>query len=104
MQNKVKEFNNLRGCHLEPMTVSARLLDIESEIGELNKEYLKHSDYGTSEFQLGEDFKMEFGDVLYSLMSLADEVGLNAEECLDKVIKKYKKRIEKGSMGSESEE
>lgn len=104
MQNKVKEFNELRGCHLEPMPVSARLLDIQSEFGEIAKEYLKHSNYGSKDFELEEEFKMELGDVLYSLLSLADELNINAEECLDKVINKYKARIEKSnSMGSECE-
>ena len=105
MQNKVKEFNNLRGCHLEPMPVPARLMDIASEFGELAKEYLKHSNYGTDKFQVEDDFKMELGDVMYSLLSLAEEVGVNAEECLDMVIDKYSKRINKGnSMGSEVED
>lgn len=101
MQNNVKEFNNNRGVHTKPMPVSARILDIESEIGELAKEYLKNSKYGTQDFILTEDFKMELGDVLYSLLSLANEVNIDAEECLNKVIEKYNARIEKNkSMGS----
>ena len=101
MQNKVKNFNANKGCHLKPMPVSARLLDIQSEIGELAKEYLKHSKYGTAQFQLEEDFEMEFGDILYGLFSLAEETGINAEIALDKAIKKYQARIEKNnSMAS----
>ena len=101
MQNKVKEFNNAKNCHKEPMPVYARLLDIESEMGELAKEYLKHSKYGTKEFELDEEFQMEFGDVLYSLLSLADELNIDAEECLDRAIKKYQARIDKNkTMGS----
>lgn len=83
------------------MPVNARLMDIQSEMGELMKEYLKHSKYGTEEFYLEEDFKMEFGDCLYSMLSLADELNFSAEEYLDKVIAKYKARIENhGNMGS----
>ena len=101
MQNKVNEFNETRGVHLKPMPVYARIMDIQSELGELAKEYLKHSKYGTQDFELDEEFKMEFGDVLYSLLSLATEVGMNAEEYLDKVIEKYRARINKNkSMGS----
>ena len=41
---------------------------------------------------------------MYSLLSLASEVNLNAEECLDKVIAKYQARMDKKkSMGSEAE-
>jgi hypothetical protein len=43
MQNKVSEFNSKRNCHLKPMPVAGRILDIESELGELGKEYLKCS-------------------------------------------------------------
>ena len=104
MQNKVDEFNKKRNCHLEPMSVAARLLDISSEMGELAKEYLKHSNYGSDEFELDDEFKLELGDVMYSLLSLASEVNLNAEECLDKVIAKYQARMDKKkSMGSEAE-
>lgn len=101
MQKKVKEFNEKVNCHTEKMPVCARLLDIQSELGELAKEYLKISNYGTINFELTDDFKLEFGDVLYSLISLAGELDINAEECLDMVLSKYKKRIEaKKSMGS----
>ena len=101
MQNKVSTFNNERNCHLKPMPAYARLLDIQSELGELCKEYLKGTKYGTQELELHEDFKLEFGDVLYSLLSLADELEIDADECLDKVIAKYKARInEHSSMDS----
>ena len=101
MQNKVKEFNENKSCHKVPMPVYARILDIQSEMGELAKEYLKHSKYGTIDFELEEEFQMEFGDVLYSLLSLADELNINAEECLERAIKKYQARIDKNkTMGS----
>ena len=101
MQKKVQEFNKNMPCQEKPMPIHARILDIQSELGELAKEYLKNSKYGTQNFDLTEDFKLEYGDVLYSLLSLGNEVGLNAEEELDKVLEKYKKRIiDKNSMGS----
>ncbi len=100
MQQKVKNFNESN--KREPLSVYARLLDIASELGELAKEYLKSSDYGKAEFELDDEFKLEFGDVLYCLMSLANEVGIDAEEQLDKVLAKYQARIDKkNSMGSE---
>ena len=102
MQKKVEEFNNSKTCHLKPMPVYARLMDIQSEMGELVKEYLKGSKYGTADFILHDDFELEFGDLLYSLLSLAQETKIDAEKCLDRVIEKYKARIEKSNnMGSE---
>lgn len=101
MQEKVREFNDNKGCHTKPMPVYARLLDIDSEMGELAKEYLKHSKYGTADFELTDEFKLEMGDVLYSLLSLANEVDVDISECLDMVLDKYKKRIDQNkSMGS----
>ena len=101
MQNKVKEFNDARNCHKEPMPVYARLLDVESEIGELAKEYLKASKYGTKKFEMSDDFKEEFGDVIYAMLSLSNEVGLSVEECLDISLNKMKNRMEKNkTLGS----
>ena len=101
MQNKVKDFNDNSTCHKVPMPVYARILNIESEIGELAKEYLKNSRYGTQEFVLTDSFKEEYGDVLYSLISLAEELGINCEECLDFSLNKLKDRmIKNGNMAS----
>lgn len=101
MVEKVKQFNERKMCHKEPMPVYARLMDIQSELGELAKEYLKHSKYGTTEFNKTEDFELEFGDVLYSMLSLGIEMEIDSEKALDKVLEKYQMRInEKKNMGS----
>lgn len=101
MQKKVLEFNESMPCHKKPMPVSARVLDIQSEVGELAKEVLKNSKYGTAEFKKDENFEMEMGDILYSLLSLANETKIDIEIALEKVLDKYKKRIEnKKDMGS----
>lgn len=101
MQQKVKNFNQKRDSYATPMPVSARLCDIQSEMGELAKEYLKATDYGTKEFTLTQDFELEFGDVLYSLLSLANETSVDANACLDKILDKYQKRIDKNkTLGS----
>lgn len=101
MQNKVKSFNENLPCHTDPMSCSARLLDIISELGEFSKEYLKATKYGTQQIKLTEDFKLEFGDVLYSLLSLANEMNIDANAALDSVITKYQNRINNnGSLGS----
>lgn len=101
MQNLVKDFNNQKTCHREPMPVHARLMDIESEIGELEKEYLKSSKYGTKDFEITDDFKEEFGDVVYAILSLSNELEISAEECLNISLEKMRKRMEKNnSFGS----
>lgn len=75
------------------MPASARILDIQSELGELAKEYLKQTKYGSCEFFATEDFKLEFGDVLYSVLSLAEEAKIDAKKCLNLAIDKYKARL-----------
>ena len=90
MQEKVREFNNNMPCHKKPMPTWARVADIQSELGELNKEVLKASNYGTKEFELNEEFVMEFGDCLYSLMSLANEL-LWPKNCFDFLLILWKK-------------
>lgn len=101
MQNKVKKFNSEMKCHRKTMPVYARILDISSEMGELAKEYLKSTKYGTTDCAVNDEFIMEYGDVLYSILSLANELGIDAENSLDLAIQKYKNRIEKkNNMGS----
>ena len=56
MQNLVKDFNDKKSCHKEPMPVYARLMDIESEVGELEIEYLKS--YDNIFFDLLKDYKL----------------------------------------------
>lgn len=103
MQKLVDNFNNQKNAHKKPMPVSARILDIQSELGELAKEYLKSTKYGTQENnKMSCDFEMEFGDVLYSLLSLANETNINAEKALKLVIEKYKNRLNlSNQMGSD---
>ena len=97
MQNKVKKFNDKLVCHKQTMPVHARLLDIESEIGELAKEYLKSSSYGTKNFEVTDDFKEEFGDVIYAMLSLAEELNISSELCLDIALAKLKSRMERNN-------
>ena len=99
MQSTVKTFN--ARAHRQPMPITARLLDTQSELGELAKEYLAATNYGTQDFVASESFQIEFGDVLYCLFSLANELNLDAAKCLDLALQKYQARLnQKQSMGS----
>ena len=93
VQKKVQLFckkNNLRN------SIEHRVLNIVSEIGELSKEILKASNYGKNSYVSNEKIKLELGDVLFSLITLANSLDVNLEAALEKVLKKYEKRIVKG--------
>ena len=71
VQKKVQLFckkNNLSS------SIEHRVLDIFSEIGELSKEILKASGYGKSSYVYNENIKLELGDVLFSLITLANSL------------------------------
>ena len=101
LQEKVKEFcerYNL-DCPLE-----FRFLDLVSELGELAKEIIKASNYGKEEFKFRQEIKSELGDLLFSLIVLANQLDINLEQALNLVLEKYEKRIrERGSPSSAKE-
>lgn len=96
-QEKVQEF--LEENHLEG-TTAFRILDLVSEVGEIASDATKTADYGISEEEI--DVKEdEIGDALFSLLAVASDLGIDAEEALEKSIQKYRERIENsGSPGS----
>lgn len=100
IQNEVKIFckeNNME------TSIEFRTLDLVSEVGELSKEILKSSNYGKDNVKLNENMKSEFGDVLFSLIASANILDINLEEELNSVLKKYSRRLQKGSAGSEND-
>lgn len=74
---------------------NARLLDLVSETGELAKEFLKITSYGLKEdFVKNDCITVEFGDVLFSLLALANSLNIDAGNALDLALAKYEKRIQ----------
>ena len=97
-QQKVEEFireNNLEG------TTAFRILDLMSEIGEIASDAAKSTDYGLSEEEL-EVKEDEIGDALFSLLAVAIDLDVNAEDALEKSLEKYSERIQ-DSGGPESD-
>lgn len=95
---RVGEFNAEHGLEMPP---EHRLLDLESEVGELAKELLKASEYGERPLETTPGLEDEFGDVYYALLSLADECGIDPEAALKASMEKYRERLASGgSVGS----
>lgn len=98
IQNKINEFTRDKNINSE---VDVRIIDLTSEVGELSKEVLKGTEYGNKQFSITEDWKSELGDVLFSLICIANETNTNLEDCLKYVLEKYEKRFaNKGDVGS----
>lgn len=83
--------------------VEHRVLDTMSELGEVAKEVLKMSHYGRQPVEYREELKSELGDVLFSLITIANTFDVDLEDALQHVLEKYEKRLKKGSAGSEND-
>ncbi len=73
--------------------VAHRLLDAMSEFGEVAKEALKASRYGSTTFSPTRDWADELGDLLFSVICVANKTGVDLEDALDRALKKYEERI-----------
>ena len=97
-QKRVKDFMGEQGLSSSP---EARMLDLVSEVGELAKEVLKGSDYGTAPLLPGAGLEEEMGDCLFSLLALCSAAGLDAEKALAAALEKYAARAARtGQVGS----
>ncbi len=98
MQKAVNEFVL---AHRLSCGAQARYIDLTSEVGELGKEILKGSDYGRTACRSSENTEEELGDCLFSLLALACELNIDAQQALNRVLEKYETRFsEKGNISS----
>ena len=96
-QQRVKDWMARYGLGTDPQ---ARMLDLSSEVGELAKEVLKSTAYGTKPFTPTAPLEEELGDCLFSLLWVSVALGLDGEKALDQALEKYWARFaEAGDMG-----
>lgn len=99
MQNRVLSFMNQHNLNGDGVI---RYIDLVSEVGELGKEFLKSSDYGTLVCRKNENMVEEIGDCLFSLFALCCTLDIDAETALNIALSKYQMRFEqKGAIGSD---
>ncbi len=99
IQKKVAGFTAKHGMEI---SVPLRLLDVLSEVGELAKEVLRSSEYGKRAFSPGPGWQDELGDVLFSLICVANSTGVDLEQAVDLALQKYENRLaNRGDPGSE---
>ena len=76
-------------------------LDLVSEVGEVAKEILLATDYGQQPPQFRSELASEVGDALYSLLTLAEACGVDADDALNSTLEKYDQRLRThGEAGS----
>ncbi len=98
-QEKVEEF---MARHDMDSELEFRILDLVSEVGEVAKDVTKSSDYGLSPEEM-EVKKDEIGDVMFSLLAVANGFDISVEDALEAAMEKYERRIEeRGDPGSGS--
>lgn len=96
-QRQVADFLDQHDLHTDP---AYRLLDLTAEVGELAADATASSEYGANPQDLAVETD-EFGDALFALLALADELGLDAGDALDESLSKYEERLAStGSAGS----
>ena len=98
IQEKVSKL--VKQYNLES-TNEIRFIDLTSEVGELGKEILKGNDYGRKDFCNTDNVESEIGDVLFSLICIANRMNISLEKALENILKKYENRfINSGDIGS----
>ena len=81
--------------------VGTHALDLVSEVGELAKEVLLATGYGRQQAAFRRELAGEIGDVLYSLLALAEACGVDAEDALRASLSKVERRLsDRGEAGS----
>ncbi len=100
LQEKIKKFCKENNLESPP---EHRVLDTMSELGEVAKEILKMSDYGRKPIKYKEEISLELGDLLYSLITIANSFDIDLEEAMNASLRKYENRLKKGSAGSEKD-
>lgn len=97
-QERVTEFIEAHGLG---GGASTWVHDMQSELGEVAKEVLKASEYGSQEPVFDDGIADEVGDLYFSLLGLADALGIDLSAALDEALAKYADRLEAtGSAGS----
>jgi NTP pyrophosphatase (non-canonical NTP hydrolase) len=82
-------------------SVTTRLFCLGSEVGELQKEHCKGSNYGEVDFEPKAGWPLEMGDIFFALICLANQTDVDLEEAPQASMEKMEERWkENGRIGS----
>jgi NTP pyrophosphatase (non-canonical NTP hydrolase) len=89
-QVRVREFLVQHDLSHAPQT---HALDLAAEVGEVAKALLESGDYGRSPVRPNEALKEELGDAFFSLVALAESLGIDLRTALHSTLEKYEARL-----------
>lgn len=90
VQARVDAWIQANGGYWPPLSLLARLTE---ETGEVAREYNHHFGHKPKKASEGEaDLAIELADVLFILVCMANERGIDLEAALDQVLTKYRIR------------
>ena len=96
-QDRVAAFVAEHGLETD---LAYRVLDLESEVGEVAKEVTTSTDYG-SDPDAAAIASDELGDALFALLALAETADVDAGDALAESLAKYERRLDaSGDAGS----
>jgi len=96
-QDRVAAFVAEHGLETD---LAYRVLDLESEVGEVAKEVATSTDYG-SDPDAAAIASDELGDALFALLALAETADVDAGDALAESLAKYERRLDaSGDAGS----
>ena len=96
-QDRVAAFVAEHDLHADP---AYRILDLESEVGEIAKDAAESTGYGDAPADV-DVANTEVGDALFALLALAESLDVDAGAALDEALAKYRDRLdETGSAAS----
>ncbi|WP_144799817.1 MazG-like family protein [Halorubrum depositum] len=96
-QDRVAAFVAEHGLETD---LAYRVLDLESEVGEVAKEVATSTEYGNDP-EAAAIASDELGDALFALLALAEAADVDAAAALDESLAKYEARIDaSGDAGS----
>lgn len=99
-QEEVDMFMNKYELDIKP---EYRAMDIAAEFGELAAEILAVTDYGATDLENHPELDKEMGDLYFSLIALANRLGIDLDLALDDALEKYEERIDATDSPSSDE-
>lgn len=90
LQERVHQWITAHGGYWDELSLLTRLVE---EVGELAREYNHHFGAKKKKATEGESsVEEEMGDLLFILMAMANQQGVDLEQALEGVLSKYDRR------------